>query len=189
MNIEDATAEVYAKIGRNVVLFQKLEILLKILVSRSEIGGGVDDLKRLHNARAAEIFRKTLGQLAGDYVEGCLGPEADEAPATPKNLNGMHISMKFSMEHNPEYYEAKKAELAKLVADRNDLVHHLLLQELDITSTESCQALGTKLDAQCKILRAEIKSMQAVEKGMFEQQDRLAAFLLTEEGRRALFPD
>jgi hypothetical protein len=31
--------------------------------------------------------------------------------------------------------------------------------------------------------------MQAVEKGMFEQQERLAAFLLTEEGRTALFPD
>lgn len=188
MNIEDAKTEVYAKIGRNVVLFQKLEILLKIIVSRSEVSGGVDDLVRLHNSRTAEIFRKTLGQLAGDYVEGCLGPEADEAPATPKGLNGMHISMKFSMEHNPEYYEAKKAELAKLVADRNDLVHHLL-QELDITSTESCKDLGTKLDAQCKILRAEIKSMRAVGKGMFEQQERLAAFLLTEEGQTALFPD
>jgi len=67
MKIEDAQPEVYTKIGWNVVLFQKLEILLKFIVSRLEISGGADDVKNRYSKQTEEIFRKTLGQLVGEH--------------------------------------------------------------------------------------------------------------------------
>jgi len=85
---EELKQNLFARIGRNVVLFQQLEMLLKVLVSMSEISGLASELESKRKKRTQETFRKTLGQLAGDYVEGILEPVPDEPDFSkePENL-------------------------------------------------------------------------------------------------------
>ncbi len=188
MEIEDAQTEVYAKIGRNMLLYQQLEMLLKFLIARSDISGTASQLKKRMEKRSETTHRKTLGQLAGDYTEEILGPEIEPFAREPENLTEPFVSMTYRFGDNEAYQKDKTEELAELVEQRNDLIHHLLPQ-LDLTSSKSCEKLGYKLDAQTDVIRIEVKAMQTLVESMKKAYSEIAAYLKTEEGRKALFPE
>lgn len=53
--------EVLRKIGRNVLLFQQMEAMLKFLVSRCSLEGTVSELKSNHEKAIEAVSRQTLG--------------------------------------------------------------------------------------------------------------------------------
>ena len=185
---EETNTALYAKIGRNMLLFQKLEMLLTLLLSRSDISGTASELERRMAKRTETTHRKTLGQLVGDYTEEVLGPEADAFAREPENLTEPFVSMTLRFGDDEAYQKGKREALAKLVADRNDLIHHLLSQ-LDLASSKSCEKLGYKLDTQADVIRIEIKTMHTIVKAMQDVWKELAAFLKSEEGRKTFFPE
>lgn len=176
MDVKAAQTAVFAKIGRNMVLFQQLEFLLKGILSYSELSGTMSELRTRMQKRVKTTHRKTLGQLVGEYVDDVIGPDAHEGAAEPEVLTEPFISMKCYFGHDEDYFAGKKEQLARLVADRNDLIHDLL-PKLDVNSVESCDALGAKLEEQADVVRKEIRSMRVIAKAVLDGRRAVAEFL------------
>jgi hypothetical protein len=158
MTLAPPLDEVLKKIGRNVLLFQELEYLLKYLVAKSAISGYVSELISQEEKRRATISKQTMGQLIGQYIE-ISNPETREVLEEPKNLKQeQFIWVKFGFGDSSDY-DTKKKALAKLVDDRNELIHHLLPQ-FDRNSIESCLQIEKKLDEQRDNIVREINNVK-----------------------------
>jgi len=59
-----ALNEVFRRVGRNLLLLQRIELLLKALLSGSGFAGYASEIPAKAAQRAEEISRKALGQLA-----------------------------------------------------------------------------------------------------------------------------
>lgn len=183
MDLKTSVDEVLRKIGRNMLLFQQLEGLLKYVISRQSLSGYADQLEQKQAKRVASTEKQTLGMLVGQYTEEILGPESEDSDVHPEEVTEPYISLNFRMGHNEAFYIETKQALTKLVDDRNELVHHLLPQ-LDTSSIESCEMIGKKLDAQAETIRQAIRHMQSIAKGMAESKKKMATFLQSPEGQK-----
>lgn len=186
---EELKQALFAKIGRNVVLFQQLEMLLKHLISRSEISGTSSELLSKIEEREKKTFRKTMGQLAGDYVGDILAPVSDEPDFSkePENLTEPWISFKFSFGDSEKFQAEMREHMADLVTQRNDLIH-TLLPRLDLESEEKCEVLCAQLDKQADQIRNSVKHFQGVYKGFLKAVAEQASFMMSEEGKEMMFP-
>ena len=61
--------EVFRRIGRNLLLFQHIEHLLKQLMTNARLEGTVHSMQANLDERRARIHKQTLGQLAGQFVD------------------------------------------------------------------------------------------------------------------------
>jgi hypothetical protein len=182
MSLEEAVDEVLKNIGRNMMLFQQLETLLKYIIANGNISGYINQLEDKKIKLANSVQTKTLGQLVGQYVEGVYG-DRTKLSEEDIDINQAHISFRFSIDSGAEYYEAKKANLARLLIERNELVHHLLPQ-FDTSSVNSCRELNCKLEEQRKRIRHEIKEVRLIATSLQKGRKELANFLGSDEGKR-----
>lgn len=180
MDIKTSVDEVLRKIGRNMLLFQQLEGLLKFTLSGNQLSGSSSQLEQKKAKHVASTQKQTLGTLVGKYVEEILGPETDDEGPDLDKITEPHFSYKFRLNHNEAFYEEIKTSLAKLVDDRNELVHHLLPQ-LDINSATSCEEIGRKLDVQAEKIRHAVKHMQSIAKAMQKSKKEIAMVLRSQE--------
>ena len=63
IELEKAKNEVLRKIGRNVLLFQQMEKLLKFLIVNGKVAGYAGEIKAKIEQRAATINKKTMGHV------------------------------------------------------------------------------------------------------------------------------
>ena len=125
--LEKTKNAVLRKIGRNMLLFQKMEHLLKYLTANGNLSGYINELEANKKKRAEAICKKTLGQLVGDYVENTYSP-TEKISEEPKELTGIYVQLSIRLGVDENFYEAKKKALAAMVAERNELVHNFLPQ-------------------------------------------------------------
>ncbi len=116
--------EVLQKIGRNLVNFQKIELMLKYLIANGQVSGYVSEFKQIHENKI-ECVKKTMGMLVGEFVDSTF-QSTNTSPNSRDERQEPYISFSFSVEADSDFYETKKRELKALVDDRNDLIHHLL---------------------------------------------------------------
>lgn len=69
MELELLQDEILRKIGRNVMLFQQVEYLLKGLLLFGNISCRVSEYEIVKENRKASIFKQTMGQVAGQWHE------------------------------------------------------------------------------------------------------------------------
>ncbi len=182
MSLEDSVNEVLRKIGRNMMLFQQFEHLLKLIIANGKLSGYANELANIKTKQAANVSKQTMGQLVGQYIEN-TNPDSEEQATEPEDIKEAYISFSFRIECNSIFYETKKEALTRLVSERNELVHHLL-PKFDTSSAKSCEELGNKLDEQSDKIRQEIKGMKAIAKSLDEGKKKLASFLSSEEGKK-----
>ena len=162
MTLEDSVNEVFRKIGRNMVLFQELELLLKLIVANTgSISGYADELSLKREQRAANIQKQTMGQLVGQYLK-ITDPEYQEFSDAPEDTEKSYLSFSFHI-GDTTYFETKKDALAQMVSDRNELVHHVL-PNFDRNSIESCIQIEKQLDEQEKKILCEINKLRQYRK-------------------------
>ncbi|GAC27867.1 OST-HTH/LOTUS domain-containing protein [Brumicola pallidula] len=184
MSLEESVNEVLRKIGRNMMLFQHLEHLLKYVVANGKFSGFKSELEDIKVKQAATINSQTMGQLVGQYIETTHSiSEAREDEL--QDGDETYFSFSFSFESDAVYYETKKADLANLVSERNELVHHLL-PSFNTDSVASCEALGNKLEKQSKRIRQEIEEIRAIAMALNEGRKELSDFLVSEEGKKQI---
>ena len=140
--------------------------------------------------RTKETFRKTLGQLAGDYVDGVLEPVDDDPDFSdePEGMTEPFISFKYRFGDDQQFQAEMREYMADLVTHRNDLVHKLLMR-LDLESEEKCNALCAELDKQTEKIRNSVKPFQGVYEGFRKTGAKMASFMASEEGQKAMFPE
>jgi hypothetical protein len=187
MILEDAVNEVHRKIGRNMMLFQQLEYLLKHFVANSSFSGYVSELSLIKEQRAISVRKLTLGSLVGKYLEttSTESPEnSDNEPDELEDITEAFCSFKFHTQYyDAAYLDTKKDALARIVFDRNELIHHLLLK-FDTKSVESCTQTGKQLDEQKEKVLSEINELKRQLDSFKTGMKFFAEFLNSDEGKR-----
>ena len=90
-NLENARNEVLRKIGRNMLLFQQMEHMLKYLIANGQFSGNVGEIKANVEQRAERVCKQTMGMLAGQYLDEIhLG--RDEDTEGQEELKGAYFS-------------------------------------------------------------------------------------------------
>ena len=185
MELEKAKNEVLSKIGRNMLLFQQLEQMLKYLIANGKVAGCASEIKANKEKRAAAINKQTLGVLVGDFLENTIS-NGEEIPEVPLELKEPFISIGFKLEIDENDYERKKQALAEIVKDRNELIHNFL-PRFDPNSIESCLETENHLDQQREKLLPEINGLMSLIKSLQKGRKEITDFLKSDEGKKCFF--
>ena len=182
MPLDDLVREVQRKIGRNILLFQQLEYLLKYMVANTRFSGYSSELRGIISTRKEAVNKQTMGQLVGQFVENS-NPQNNTISNEPDELKEPHLSFDFRIKTDEQSHKEKKESLSRLVFERNNLVHHLL-PEFNPDSSESCKKVERDLDKQADKVRVEIKNVQALAKCLSDGKKKIADYLGSEEGKK-----
>jgi len=187
MTLESHVNEVLRKIGRNILLFQEFEYLLKHIVAKGSFSGFMSEIGSNIEKRTILIQKQTMGQLVGQYLE-TTDPEYQDSSNVPEELKEPFFSFKFQTECDDIYFKTKKDALAKMVSDRNQLVHHLL-QIFNPKSLDSCLQVEQLLDKQRENILCEINELRQKVRVLQEGKKMIAEFILSDEGEKFFKPN
>lgn len=161
--LREAYDEVLRKTGRNLLLFQQAERLIKSLLTFGNSAFSASD-PRTFDEHGGIWQKQTLGQISNQFVDHhCMAnPRSADGPCVPASDGASDrttITFHFTLGGTANHAETRKQELAELVAERNDLVHHLLAR-LNRDSLESCIETARHLDEQRMRILPAIQHLQ-----------------------------
>ena len=174
--------EALRRIGRNVVLFQELENILKFLASTHYPSMPISKAKATREVCAESIRAKTLGQVAGQVVEEIFAATHTESTA-PAEITEPWLTFSFRIGGSPSDLEESRMTLKALIDERNELVHHLL-SRWNLHDAESCKRLSAELDEQRRRVIIEIEKYRAYASSVREMARELQVFIDSAEGKR-----
>lgn len=183
MTLESHVNEVLRKIGRNILLFQEFELLLKHIVARGSFSGFMSEIGSNIEKRTVHVQKQTMGKLVGEYLEK-TDPEYQESSSEPEELREPFISFNFQIERDSNYFKTKKDALAKMVSDRNQLVHHLL-PTFNQKSLDSCLQIEQLLDNQKEKILREINELRQRIISWKDLAEKFAEFMLSDDGKKS----
>lgn len=134
--LKKARDEVMRKIGRNVILFQQMECMLKHIISECSFSGYTSELLENKTKKKAIVSKQTMGQLTEQFLTNTFS-EYKAPEIEPINKKEIFYDVKINIPCDTDYYEKKKQALLKIVNSRNELIHHLL-PEFNPNSLQSC---------------------------------------------------
>lgn len=177
--------EVLRRIGRNLVLFQQLEALLKYLLVYGKFRGlAPADVSRVYREKQEAVHRQTMGQLVGQVSEDFLSGAVEDPGPLPDGQAGW-MSFSFRVHGDPASYEWERANMELIVAERNYLVHHFC-QRWDQASPPSTLAAGAALDEQHARVSPILKRLKSYGDAMQQGRKTLAEFMATDTAHRTL---
>lgn len=174
--------EVLRKVGRNVLLFQQIEGLLKFLVANHHADGTATDIVGRQQDRAEKVQKHMMGKLVERYTDGILS-DAGEATKEPEEVTQPWMSFTFTVNGDSEFYESLRTSLKLMVDERNDLIHHFL-PRWQPDSLEHLTAATSYLDQQREKVLPMFEHLKSVTKSMQEARQALAVSLSSDEGMR-----
>lgn len=137
------------KLGGCLLRLQQYELLLKAMVTNTDLAGEPAQLQALREARVASVHKTTLGGLVSLFTGGYLRAEDESAPAQETDDKPPGDRLWFSFQQrkvmSAERHAAITAELNELKDLRNELVHHLL-ERFDLGQLDRCEAAVAYLD-------------------------------------------
>lgn len=176
--------EVFRKIGRNLLNFQKIELMLKHLIANGRISGYMSEITENQQRRVATVHKQTMGNLVGQFIENTFTSLENSTEPTTERKEP-YLSFSFNVEADADFYESKKQALKSLVDDRNDLIHHLL-PRFNPDSIESCLEIDKYLDQQRERLIPEYDHLKSLIDNCEEIKKVHIDFLNSEEGIKQL---
>ena len=145
-HLSEAREEVMRKIGRNVILYQEMELMLKHILSAYSISGYAGEIESNTKNRREQVRRKTFGFLTENYLVN-TNKEYKTPIVNLSEDKKFYFDLNLNIECDPAYFARKRQSLKTIVKDRNKLVHELLM-DFDLNSVEGCFKTETFLDAQ-----------------------------------------
>jgi hypothetical protein len=160
MTIENINEKIFTKIGRNIVVFQEFESLLKSINKMTKaIPFKYDDLI---NDKFIQSDKTCLGPAVSEFCEKNNPESKKNKERIPLKFDEYSCYLDYEMGWSPNIYEKKKKILERLVFERNELVHNSLNILYKGTEKE-LQNFTDKLDIQYKNTCIEIKKLKLLE--------------------------
>lgn len=144
-SIETLQEELQKKIGRNLMRYQAIERLMKVLVANSDISTTIQNGIPVLVTRGPSIQRQTLGQVAGRVLEQVL-MVGEEAPDN-EQVSQIRFRTRFQLNVDAGTLQHYHEQFASMVEARNNLVHHLL-EQVDVNAIEPIRTALSRLDAE-----------------------------------------
>jgi len=147
-------------IGRNLLLFQSLEHLLKLVLPRATVSISPDtDIPSLKDQRYAEVETCTLGTLVNRFIDEVCDPNE---PSSTDDSDGLQVTATVRLRfESSEGRDVQIKRLKALVEGRNRLVHHFLPQ-IEADSIESWRSTHEGLEEQHREVLSEIETLRQV---------------------------
>ncbi len=194
--------ELQRRIGRNLLVFARIEANLKKLMAVNRISftlalgmteeEAAQSMRQSIEGRSNARAGNTLGTLVGRYLREVLPPHPD---ASQEPGEGQCVfSLGYQRTETTHSAAALTARLATIVDERNALVHHLT-DRLGSGTPEDLARTRTWLDAQFALaqeylseLRDEMRGLHAARLALFEEMRQADWPALLEQAWRAASP-
>lgn len=177
---DNPTDEVLRRVGRNLVIFQQAESLLKFLLSNHNVAGTFENFADKHQKHVAKINRTTLGNLVETYKNEVMqdaGEDTDDGPASGEEAM---LRFRFSVNIENEHIESMRAELEAMKDERNELVHHFL-PRWQPENGEVMQATLAYLDEQRQRVMPILDHLKATTEAVEQGHEEIRLFVQSGE--------
>lgn len=174
--------EVQRKLGRNMLLLQHYEQLLKDLLSKIDLV--TPTLDSNHNSKIANTQKKMMGQLVGEFFAKGVTTEKDGLESADdceescnREVSKPHIRTRVQFIFPEEELQNLEDAMANLIARRNELVHHFLAK-FNLQTIDSCSAAESYLDEACAVFKNhldQLKSWHETTRQLFDEQRKAIA--------------
>ena len=182
--LDDLQDQVLRGIGRNVLNLQKMEGMLKFIVSSTgKIGWTKDatqpkeDLERSIKSRTKTINRLPMGRLA-EALSQRLRTEEKGHQEIVDDADRFSIEVSFSIE-DENFTNNLSQALGEIVRERNDLIHTRLIRFAP-NSIESCRDLIRELDEQRARIKPQFEALSAICLSLKESFQQLGDYMDSE---------
>lgn len=180
----DLRNEVLRRVGRNLLLYQQIEMLMKFLVVNAVIDGGPSGPSAELLKRQAEVRKKSLGQIRGQFFEELYVEPAEvhnESPPTEIRFRStFHISLS-----EAEQLARDQKKFEAMTDERNDLVHHFL-ESCALTDRLALEAALPRLNAQRENAIPLHDSLRQLHDVLVEGRRVMASFIQSPQGEAAI---
>lgn len=184
VELEKLKNEVHRKVGRNIILFQKIELILKALLARGQLSGYASELNTVLEQGVTTIGKQTMGQVVKGFLKNIIS-DPEESTNKPEELKKVWVSFDCKIQSDGIFYEERKNALASVVAERNELVHHLL-PKWGFNSVEGGRATEQYLDQQYERILPEFEHLKAQANALSESMKDFADFWASDECEKQL---
>jgi hypothetical protein len=179
--------EVLRKIGRNVMLFQQMEHLLKVMLAKSSVSVSLDSKTPV---RPRQADTKTLGQLVGSFQKDVMVKldEMNSALETSETLDVLgppKMSMTWNIGVEEDFREEFRSDMKIVVDERNELIH-LLLPKWDPTSMDGCREVDGYLDRQREKVLPTLNTLIELWNNLRDAQREMLEFIASDEGKEQI---
>lgn len=177
---DNPSDEVLRRVGRNLVIFQQAESLLKFLLCNHNAAGTLENFADKHQKRVAKINRTTLGKLVDTYKNEVMQDAGEDTEDEPANGEEALLRFRFSVGIEAEHIEQMRAELQAMTDERNELVHHFL-PRWQPENDEAMQATLTYLDEQRQRIMPILDHLKATTEAVEQSHEAIHHFLRSGE--------
>jgi len=183
---QELKAETERRIGRNVLLFQRIEFVVKLLLVLGRIEFRPKEAEDPVAKRIDEVGQRSLGQLSEQLFSEVLLPTPgadDEVRPGPADA----YRMRSVIEPHPDYPHAileLQAGFNQLVLERNQLVHHFLQRVREDFKGDLAIACSD-LDAQHIRAQAIFDHLKGLHDQLLAHRHEFSAYLNSDEGSRS----
>jgi hypothetical protein len=182
--LQSARDEVLRAIGRNLLLFQRAELMLKQLNAIGSFTSRGGEVQDTFAARKARFDKQTLGQQLKHLQENHFA-ERDPFEGPIDEADGSVNTIGFDFSLGVTDPEARKLAQDEMVKERNHLVHQMFA-EFDSDSLEQCRETLVKLNEQRESILPEFQRIADELIAVSEGIACTAAFFASPEGQAAL---
>jgi hypothetical protein len=104
MELKKLNNEVLRKIGRNVMLFQQMEHMMKFLLANGSYSGHFSEVNATLENRKSTIRTQTMGQVVRQFSENIFSAPKETANK-PEELKEGWMSFRFAIEGDNDLYD------------------------------------------------------------------------------------
>ncbi len=170
--------EVLRRVGRNLLLFQQIEGLLKFLLSSHKVGGTPIEFKTRQQKQIDTINKTLMGHLVDKYVSEVLKDAGVEEPDEESPVDWITFSFRISVD--TEFIETMRGDMKLMTEQRNELVHGFL-PRWQHDSPEKLKETLAYLDAQREKVLPMHEHLRTIANHIGESYKELSEFMVSEE--------
>jgi len=159
--------KVIYKIGRNLLLYQKLENLLKYINYHNDFPTDITSLEKKNKI----LGISTLGSL----ITNLVNYDSDKVDKP----------IQIDIGTSSDYYKQKEEVLVMILRERNELVHHAA-NKFDMSTSKKCKKIGKKLNNQKNKLLEEILFFQKRYESINSCKKDFQNYLQSDEGKEKI---
>ncbi|MBD9361479.1 hypothetical protein [Methylomonas fluvii] len=189
INLENLNKEVQRKLGRNVLLFQQIEYILKYILIYSDLSvwNSGDGLKSNLEEQKQRFSKLSLGQIAKQFIDSTFSLESDSGEEEAE-LNYYRVFAR--IRNSPfvcdiDFFNERKNELAALIDERNELIHHFL-PKWNWEDYASLSKAEIYLDQQRERVFPEYELLKSVVESFHSSREELVEYIRSDEFTRVL---
>jgi hypothetical protein len=157
------------KIGRNVVNFQKMEAMLKFILTVANFSVPLSTAQSHLRGQSKRVRKRSMGQL----IEQAAKTLHSDAPKAPPDIKEIWISHSFSLKEGGSKIADWRREMRRVVKERNALIHHMVAS-WNPHSSKSCSVLCEELDQQRERILPSYNHLESVVSAIRESHGDLA---------------